>query len=70
MKPFVLRSSNGGITWSESWIDDVLPEANAYTRFSPARLKHTNVDIVAVFSLSWSEYLEFDRIGDESLDRQ
>ena len=30
-KPFVLRSSNGGATWSESWIDDILTEATPYT---------------------------------------
>lgn len=30
-RPFVLRSSTGGSTWSESWIDDVLDENTPYT---------------------------------------
>ena len=32
--PFVLRSSNGGTTWQESWIQDDLPEATPYTMTS------------------------------------
>ena len=64
-QPFVLRSSNGGLTWAESWIQEDLPETTGYT------VSHKS-DTQVLSTVSWpfwnyygKTFFEFARIGDD-----